>query len=415
MTRTLHYRGYVSLKVLHLSTYTNGGAGRAAQALHQAMLAEGLESTLRSGSGLRCQIAGELDRRFWRLQRSPIVTWRSPARFGSVSAHEINNSDADIVNLHWVTDGLLTVEEIGRIRKPLVWTMHDMWPFTGTEHYTLETRIDGSPARWRTGYTRGNRPSDESGLDLDRWTWERKRRDWVRPPHLIPVSKWLGDLAHSSALAHSWPISVIPNVMNATEFTPGDKHVARVSLNLPLDIPLILFTSSAGISDDRKGWHLLQRALPLVLAQHTDAEVVVVGPRGAQDTPDVGALIHWLGHLEGDARIAQAICASDVAVVPSTTDNLPMTACEAQSCGRPVVAFAVGGLPDIVEHQATGYLAEPFDTGDLATGICQAIEDERHERCWGTRAAERAQRTWSPSVVVASYLNLYESILGRTP
>ena len=378
------------------------------------MLAESIDSTLRSGSGRRLKVAGALDRTLWRLQRSPITTWRSPARFGSISADEINRSNADVVNLHWVTDGLLTVEDIGRIRKPLVWTMHDMWPFTGTEHYTPETRIDGTAARWLTGYTRANRPSDESGPDLDRWTWERKRQNWTSPLHLVPVSTWLAGLAHRSALANEWPITVIPNVMNGAEFTPSDKAAARLELNLPLDVPLVLFTSSAGISDDRKGWQFLQTALPAVAARHPNVEVMVVGPRGTQDSPDVGTTIHWLGHVDGDSAIAQAICAADVAVVPSTSDNLPMTACEAQSCGRPVVAFAIGGLPDIVEHQATGYLATPFNTEDLAVGICQAIEDEMNDRHWGTRAAERARLAWAPLVVVSDYLKLYERILGRT-
>ena len=120
-------------KVLHLSTYaTNGGAARAATTLHEAMLAQGLESEMWTARGAKFKRAQFLDRQLWRLQSSPVKTWRSPARFSSLTAKEINASDADIVNLHWVTDGFLSTEEIGKIEKPIVWSMYDMWPFSGT-------------------------------------------------------------------------------------------------------------------------------------------------------------------------------------------------------------------------------------------------------------------------------------------
>jgi hypothetical protein len=120
---------------------------------------------------LRFKLAKEADRRLWGLQKSETLTWRSLARFGSISAKEINNSGADIIHLHWVTDGFLTIESIGQIKKPIVWSLYDALAFSGSEHYATEV----SGTRSAKGYQRGNRNPEDSRFDLDRWTWNRKK------------------------------------------------------------------------------------------------------------------------------------------------------------------------------------------------------------------------------------------------
>jgi len=392
--------------VLHLSTYTSGGAGRAAYRLHNAMRQLGVDSTFRSASGGRFRLTRQLERRVPQLQRSPWRTWRSVGRFSCERAQRINESSADVVNLHWVTDGFLSVEEIAAIKKPVVWTMHDMWTFTGTEHYAPESP---EPTRWQQGYTSTNRFPRESGPDLDRWTWQRKRDEWTQPLNLVPVSKWLADATHASTFG-SWPITVIPNVMDTTTFAPGSRQEARRALNLP-DSPLIAFTSSAGISDERKGWRLLEQAIPHVKERFPDVTVMVIGQGDPQQQAKVTENVLWMGQVNDDSQMAQLLQAADVIAVPSTADNLPMTACEAQCSGRAVVAFRVGGLPDTVEHLASGYLAQAFDIPEYADGLSMAIEDSRGQNHWGTGARERAEALWSPSVVVEQYLELYEEVL----
>ena len=394
--------------VLHLSTYdTNGGAARAASALHQAMLGEGVDSRFRTAEGRRFLVASQLDRQLWRLQRSPTVTWRSTARFGSLGADEINRTSADVVNLHWVTNGFLSVKEIGRIAKPVVWSLYDMWPFTGTEHYGADT----PDARWRTGYTKANRPSDESGPDLDRTTWEAKRRHWVRPMHIVPASSWLTDSARSSALMGSWPIHRVPHVVDSEAFSPMPSEEARAQLGLPPGVPLVLFLASAGIHDTRKGFDLLEQALPAVRRDHPDMAVVVVGPVDDAYSSPSGTQLIWHGPVQGDAALRLLYCAADVTAVPSREDNMPLTAMEATTCGRPVVAFDIGGLPDIVRHHQTGYLASPFDTDQLAEGLTQALSDSQHGQEWSRQARDRAVATWSAKAVVPQYLEIYREAL----
>ena len=400
----------MALKVLHLSTYaTNGGAARAASALNRAMQQQGIDSRLITAHGPRFAAARTLDRQLWRLQRSPTQTWRSPARFASLTASEINQSSADVINLHWVTDGFLSIEEIGKITKPMVWSMYDMWPFTGTEHYGADT----PDARWRTGYTTDNRPTDESGLDIDRWTYERKERLWRQHPpiHMVPASSWLEDATKASALMHDWPVTRIPHVIDTEVFTPMDAVAARKLLGLP-QAPTITFLASAGIDDARKGWDLLEQALPIAKERHPTLQVIVVGPlpdearrRQAEQVAQVP--IHWHGMANDSSELRVLYAAGDVTAVPSRDDNMPLTAMEAQTCGRPVVGFAIGGLPDIVDHGRTGWLAGPGESAGLAGTLSRALSSQTA----GDAALTRAHETWSPSAVIPVYRHVYETVM----
>ena len=403
------YSEPVQPRVLHLSTTGRGGggAGRAAIELHRAMIKEGVSSDFVSAQGIRSSWSRWADRQTWKLQRSPVKTWRSPAVFGSLSARFINEHPSDVVNLHWVTDGFLSIETIGRIEKPIVWSLYDMWPFCGTEHYG----IDASEPRWRVGYTPLNRPAKEHGLDLDRYVWDRKREHWHRS-HVIAASSWLQSRVEESALMGTWPITKIPHVIDTAVFTSTDQETARKHLRIPQSEPVILFLSSAGIGDARKGFDYLETALPAVKSAIADVRLLVVGPPTSSITHAGGVPIHWFGTTARNEVLRDLYSAADITVVPSREDNLPLTAMEAQSCARPVVAFRIGGLPDIVDHNKTGYLAKEGDAQDLAQGLTRALISKDRSRHWGDAARKRAIADWSASPVVAQYLDVYQAALN---
>jgi glycosyltransferase involved in cell wall biosynthesis len=402
----------VSVRVLQLASVEGGGgAGRAAQRLHRALRAKGVDSAMKvdvktsddptvlapaaflSGLGLKGRIAAD---------QVPVILAgirggeiRSPALVGGRSARSVDAFGADAVNVHWTGFGFMSLSQLDRVRTPMVWTLHDMWSFLGAEHYAP----DDLDAWWTTG---------SAPTRLERWTWQRKRRHWSRPQQLVAPSRWLAGCVSRSALLGSWPVRVIPNPLDVDVFRPLDRTTARSLLGLPSDVPLIMFGTASGLADDRKGWDLLSQALPLVAERLPEAQLVVLGHRQPPGGWNPGfPPAHWLGLVNDDLTLSLAYSAADVVVVPSRLDNLPQMGTEAQSCGCPVVAFDVGGLDDVVDHLSTGYLAQALDVEDLAAGIVWSLADQNRTQQLRHASRDRAVALWSPDAVIPQYLQAY--------
>jgi glycosyltransferase involved in cell wall biosynthesis len=413
------------VKVILLSYEDGGGgAGRAAFKLHRALRENGVDSRLQVRSKrtdsptvmitkpLVRKAIGKLSapviERLMRLQRSSNRGLHSPAWFSSGIVDELNQSDADVLQLNFIV-GLLSIEEIGKLEKPLVWRLSDMWAFSGTEHYG----DDGPNARWRIGYTAANRSSSDSGPDIDRWAWRRKRHAWKRPIHIVAPSRWLADCVRQSALMRDWPVTVIPTALSVTQFQPWPKAMARAVLGLPEGVPLVLFGALSGGADPRKGREFLQASLTKLASRIPGVAGVIFGQSEPADPPRLGLPLYWMGHLNDDATLSLLYSAADVMVIPSRQDNLPQTGIESQSCGCPVVTFNCSGLPDVVEDRKTGYLAKAFDVDDLANGIEWVLADGERRQLLSQRSRERALRLWSPEVVVAQYLQVYRRAIDN--
>ena len=420
-----------NMKILHINTGDfGGGAARAAYRIHHALVESGIDSRMRVlqrgtcdecvSEGARQSISGRLRRNLhYRWQNYKHRHWHTdnPVQhtFGRISAglvDELNGCDADILNLHWISD-MLSVADIGRLNKPIVWTLHDMWAFCGGEHYTS----DDKTARFRQGYNVNNRPAGERGPDLNRRTWRAKRKAWERQRFtIVGPSNWLAGCARQSVLFANAMVHVIPNPIEMEHlWRPIPREVARVALGLPLDKKLILMGAFLGTDDPRKGSDLLREALSQVaMHQSGDVELMIYGQENPAEDDAWPCPVHWLGVVRDDRVLALAYSAADVMTVPSRQDNLPNTAIEAQACGTPVVAFDIGGLPDIVTHRETGWLAKPFDTADLANGIVWLLEDETRLATVSTASRQQAMDRFSESVVAAQYAQLYCDVLAQT-
>lgn len=344
-----------------------------------------------------------------RLQHTSNPVLHSPSWLPCQLDRELNASDADLLHLHWVQGDMLSIEAIGRLRKPVVWTLHDCWAFCGSEHYPQNADDD----RYRQGYRPGNKPPGHYGLDLDRWCWQRKRRNWRRPFQLVCPSHWLASCVERSALLAHWPVRVIPNPLPTDLYRPWPQALARQLFGLPAEGPLLLFGAIGGSRDHRKGWDLLEAALGQLAQSHPGLQGVVFGQSQPADAPRLGMPVHYMGNLHDDQSLALLYSAADVMVVPSRMDNLPQTATEAQSCGVPVVAFNTSGLPDAVEHERTGYLATPYNSTDLAHGISWVLESAERRRVLGKAARSRALSLWAQQHVARLYTDLYEEVLAQ--
>jgi glycosyltransferase involved in cell wall biosynthesis len=215
---------------------------------------------------------------------------------------------ADVLHLHWLGEDTASIEELGAVRKPIVWTLHDQWPFCGEEHYTsppLPGESASNDERFVLGYSSASRPAHESGRDLNRYTWLRKRRACSQPMHIVCPSTWMSDCVRRSALMRDWPISVIPYPIDLETWAPVDMRQARTLLNLSLEPPLVLFGAMGGTHDTRKGANLLFRALQLLSQQVSgsdlaDLQLVVFGQSRPSEPPQLGFPIHFTGRLYDD-------------------------------------------------------------------------------------------------------------------
>lgn len=420
------------MNILHVNySDSGGGASRAAYRIHRALAGSGLDSKMRvvqRGTDDKLVIGGIPDRSIaTRIADKIRHHWLQYAgrdlntegaecySFGSYSAGlvtELNASDADILNLHWISD-MLSVNDIGHLNKPIVWTLHDMWPFCGSEHYVQNTPA----ARFRQGYHTGNRPTNEFWPDLNRRTWHAKRRAWAQQHFsIVCPSHWLAECARQSILFAHLPIHVIPNPLDTNgTWRPLPREAAREALGIRTDKKLLLMGAIGGVADPRKGGDLLFEAVERVAMSRNDGVALMIYGQGQAGNHDLWPCpVHWLGKVSNDQKLALAYSAADVVVVPSRQDNLPNTAVEAQACGIPVAAFNVGGLPDIVTHRETGWLSSPYDTKDLAEGIMWLLANDERHKCISENARRQAVERFSEAVVAARYASLYRDVLERS-
>ena len=369
------------MNILHLNfADIAGGAARAAYRLHHSLLQLNINSHMQvwSKTSGEQKIRGDsskVGRMLTEIRSGVGMVANATMKVANPTRHSINllpsgwvnslnTSDADIIHLHWLGAETLSVRDIARIQKPIVWTFHDMWAFCGAEHYT----DDGLEARWRHGYKSNNRPEGESGFDLNYWTSRRKQYHWQHPFNLVCPSNWLANCVRDSALMANWPVTVIPNPLDLGSFRPIEQSLARQLLNLPQDKSLILFGAIGGGDDPRKGSDLLLSAFNYLKTEQfpEDLELVIFGQSRPTQVPAWGFPIRYMGHLHDEVSLALLYSAVDVFVAPSRQDNLPNTVVEASACGTPTVAFNIGGMPDLIEHQVSGYLAIPYEIRDLA-------------------------------------------------
>jgi glycosyltransferase involved in cell wall biosynthesis len=414
------------MRVLHVSfSDLSGGAGRAAFRIHRAMIGAGMKSemlVLRKLSGdsnvhelprERTHATRNLRPRLGslalRLQRACDDELRSLNFLPSRLARNLNARNADMVNLHWIGSEMMSISDVANVSKPVVWTLHDMWPFCGAEHYAA----DGALARFRAGYHPGNRCAGSGGLDLDRWTWARKRTLWTRPIHLICPSSWMAQCASESGLMAGWPLDVIPYPIDLSTYSPQDRNEARQALGIPLEAKVVLFGAARGVTDSRKGFAHLAGAVRHLKRELEGKGLLVAfgGDRLPRDALS-GFPVLDLGHIGDERRLASLYSAADVFVAPSEMDNLPNTVIEALACGVPVVAFEIGGMTDMVTMRCEGYLAQPFDPLGLAAGIRWVLGHSEPAKL-REAARARAVRMFDAGTIAARYRAVYERVYSR--
>lgn len=402
------------------------GADRAAYRLHQGLHSMGVESQmlvqnkLTDDRSVICPL-GNLGKKLVNFRETfdalphkfypeapAAMFWPGwvPDRIQS----QVNPINPDVINLHWICRGYMQLETIAKLNKPVVWTFHDMWGFTGGCNYNEECD------RYQESCGSCPQLNSNRDFDLSRWVWQRKAKAWKNLDWtVVTPSRWMAECTRSSSLFREVRVEVIPNGIDTETYRPIDRTTARKFLKLPLDRQLILFGAVSATSDRRKGFHLLQPALQSLSQSgwHDKIELVVFGSSAPTQGLDLGFKSHYLGKLSDDISIALIYAAADVFVAPSVQDNLPNTVMEAIACGTPCVAFKIGGMPDMIEHQHNGYLASPYEIEDLARGIAWVLEHpERHEKL-SHNAREKTEREFTQELQAHRYLSIFTEMVSK--
>ena len=422
------------MRIIHISTNDIlGGAAPAAYRLHKGLRRLGQDSNMfvayRHSDDSAIQVfqpSTDLRTRFRRRIYRDRVT-RVFARYHNTrpDGYELFSDDrsqhggdlltqlpdCNIINLHWVAGFVDYHAFFAYVPQdvPIVWTLHDMNPFTGGCHYD-----HGCGGYLKTCGACPQLGSSDPG-DLSNQVWQRKYRLFGNLPperlHVVAPSHWLADEAYASSLLRRFPITTIPYGVDVHDFSPRDVAVARDVLGIPQDREVILFAAQS-TDNRRKGFPLLMEALR-GLAGRNRLFLISLG-EGRMPVDDDLPHLH-LGHLNNDRFLSLVYSAADVFVIPSLQDNLPNTVLESLACGTPVVGFAVGGIPDMVRPGITGLLAPPEDVGALRVAIAQMLDHPEKRREMAENCRRIVVEEYSIEMQARQYLSLYKSLLFSMP
>lgn len=336
----------------------------------------------------------------------------STANAGTSIINQPLVKDAEILHLHWTNSGFLSIadlQELVNTGKPIVWTLHDMWAFTGGCHYS------GTCQNFMREC--GNCPflRDAGDNDLSHKGWLRKAALFAGAKNItfVTCSQWLAGVAKQSSLIKDFRIEAIPNPIDINIFSPKDKVAARQRRGIDPSAKMILF-GAANINDRRKGISYLVEALNILKSQHPEGktEVVIFGKNKHFDVTQLPFKVHELSLITSQEELAEIYSMADVFVTPSLEDNLPNTIMEALACGTPVVAFNTGGIPEMVDHRQNGYLAQFRSAADMANGLHEILNTADTANL-AANARQKVLGNYTNENVARQYNNLYQSIINK--
>lgn len=409
------------MNVIHLVTEDNYGAGRAAIRISDALKKAGVCSEVyvlykNNMTNSQC-ISMTTNKRiinkiFIRLNQGRVNRnlkngFFHAEKWGIDFIQNDAIKNADILHFHWINNGIWSrrfAKAVKKSGKPIVWTMHDMWPFTGGCHYD---NFCGKYTELCTGCPM-LKGEQKNGLS----TKEQKfKADYLSKANiqLVGCSKWITNEANSSMVAQHMLHSCVnvPNPINTEIFRIYDKVVCREILNINSNKKMILFGAVSATSDERKGYQYLKNAIKRMNPEEYVLGIFGTSGKHSYEEELSDFEVYDLGYINDDMHLALMYNAADVFVAPSIQENLANTVMESLACGTPVAAFEIGGMPDMIVHLYNGYLAKPYETEELSRGIefCCNMELPRAE------IVKYVKENFSEAVVSEKYQEIYHRLL----
>jgi glycosyltransferase involved in cell wall biosynthesis len=404
------------MKIQVFNSYSKkGGAARAAHRFCESLISLGVDAQYVCAyqespspyQKLKWLIRALCDRLPAILMSKKKIVFSSGGLNNEKLVHKINSSDADLVHLHWVNAGALSYCDIAKINKPIVWSLHDMWLFTGGCHY------DEGCGAYRNGC--GNCPmlGSKSEKDLSRRNYRAKHKMVNKISNLtvIGLSQWIAESASASEMMKEIEIVSLPNAIDVSIYFPESKAESKIKLDLDRTKKIILFGAMSGTDDPRKGYVQLLDALKSL--SHIDNIQLATFGGENNDLSVLDIEIKSLGRISDDATLRTIYSAADVVVVPSLQENLSNVIMESLACGTPVVGFDIGGNADLIQHKSTGYLADLNKPNSLACGIDWVLfQDE--VKGLNDNCRKFVVNNFSYESVGTKYLELYRHVLNKS-
>ncbi len=407
--------------VLYLSGVVgDGGAPIAAYRIHSGLRELGIESkmlTLHSTFGQREDIhvaIPDKKRKCGTLyDRLALKDYPNASRMFSTATVGVNVPkyvdmfDPAIVQLHWVNGGFVTIEDLGKIKKKVVWRLPDCWAFTGGCYYF------GECESYQNSCGKCPLLDSDKEKDLSHKIWKRKKRAWRKMEMTIVVpTPWMKEMAQKSSLLKGYKIEIIPNGLDIDKFSPLDKEASRKILKLPTDKKIILYGAANAINDPRKGFTYLLQALQKLSEKHRhEYHLVIFG--STQIRLDLDMPVSFLGYIKEHLILQMAYSAADVMIVPSIEETFGQTVTEAMACETPVIAFKKTGPEGIVDHLKTGYLSKFKDVKDLSRGIGWVLNSRKRIAMLSRNARLKVETTYDIRLIAKQYRELYDNILNK--
>lgn len=406
------------MKVLQINqSDISGGAAIAGYRLHQGLLDVGIDSRLLVGS------VKTSDNRVKMIPRKSVLE-KQISRFSHrlglnylqfVGAFDITKhnfyQEADILNFHNLHSGVFNYLAIPSLtkNKPAIFTLHDMWSFTGHCAYSYDCM------RWKNGCGKCPYPNTYPPVTRDNTHLEWKLKNWVYSRSnltIVTLSNWLTEQAKQSML-NRFPIHHIPNGIDTEAYQPLDSEKCRYLLGIPGNKKVLLFAADS-LKDSRKGGDLLLKALQnLPTSLKAETVLLTFGSGGDTISEKLGIATIALGFVTSDRIKSIAYSAADLFIFPTRADNLPLVLQESMACGTPMVSFKIGGVPDLVRPEITGYLATPKDADDFRDGIVKLLEDENLRNYMKQNCRAIALKEYPLELQIKRYIDLYKQILNN--
>ena len=315
-------------------------------------------------------------------------------------SEQINKSDYDIVHITWINN-FLSIEDIGKIKKPIVWTLCDMWPLGGVNHYDIWSK----KLLWRSNNLKNK---FKNFFDINYWIIVRKILSWNNKIYVVSPSKKLLNFANNSKILKKFSTNLIPWPIDKVNYKKLNNY--RRLFNLPVKKKLVIFACNNGINDSRKGFDLFYESIKF---SKIDYDVVILGSSDLENIPSTSnSKFYCLGKFFDEKKIAKLLNSCDIIVIPSLIDNLPLIGIEAQACGLPIVTFDGNGVEDLVVHKHNGYLAKLYNVKDLAKGIDWTLGNLK-KRNLSKNSIDHINKKCNPSVIRQKYIKLYKKILDN--